>query len=156
MRGGNRSKPKELRKVDNSRERARHRAKPQAEAPKGAPPKPQSLSPDAAAEWDRLAGILDSENRLTLSDGPWLDAAARAYSDLCDCEREVRGVEGADARGKARQQVRLARDAYRKWLGEGGGTAMTRARVGGIGPKDDEGQDEFDTFQAQGGIRRVK
>jgi hypothetical protein len=49
-------------------------------AVQGRPQKPTELTGTAAEHWDYLAELLESEHRLTLSDGPLLMAAAIAYA----------------------------------------------------------------------------
>jgi P27 family predicted phage terminase small subunit len=46
----------------------------------GWPDSPPKLSALERCEWKRLGGLLESEKRLSVSDGPLLEAAVRAYS----------------------------------------------------------------------------
>lgn len=154
--GDRRSKTPEQRRRDGSRERPRHRDKAQPTAPPGRPDKPADLAEAAALEWDRLADILESEGRLTVSDGPWLDAVAEAYGEMLAWRaaalvvpRTFVASNGDPKPHPEHQQRRLAVEAYRKLLAEGGITPQSRARVSGGGSGGDD-DDEFEAHQRKG------
>ncbi len=161
MRGGPRNnKSAALRKLHGSRERPRHREKPEPKAPEGRPEKPAHLGPVAAAKWDDLVVILEGEKRLTLSDGPWLEVTAEAFAEyrrwkeLAEASDLIVETETGPKAHPAQQQARLAWESYRKLLGEGGVTPLARARVGGLATPDHD-EDDFDTFQKQGAHLRA-
>lgn len=153
-RGGPRSnKPKALRKLQGSRERARHRDRVEPEPAAGRPPKRDGLSAVASQKWDDLVALLEGENRLTVSDGPWLEVTSIAYAEyrrwleLAEkSELTVTDDKGNEKPHPSQQQARLAWESYRKLLAEGGVTPISRARVNAKQNGDDE-EDEFTKLQ---------
>lgn len=166
MRGGKRSnKPKSVRELHGSRTRARHREADEPVAPTGRPPKPETLSAVASTHWDYLAGILEQENRMTLSDGPWLESTARAYGELDRWRIEAENSpltqtdpqSGKTTTHPAQQQLRLAWESYRKWLADGGVSPMARARVALPKAPEDKPSSPFaDLQQRTAKLRLVK
>lgn len=164
MRGGPRSnKPEAVRRLHGSRERPRHREKPEPKAPTGRPKKPAHLGPVASRKWRDLVAILEGEKRLTVSDGPWLEVTAEAYAEYRrwkeaaeEAPLTIETEHGPKAH-PAQQQARLAWESYRKLLGDGGVTPLARARAVGLATPDDDKEDDFETHARQGAqIRRVK
>lgn len=154
---GARQKPQRVREIHGSRARPHHHTQP--DAPVGEPIRPGFLSPLAASMWDELAGILRGERRLSASDGPYLLAAAEAAEDYLTWQQFAATVPRiitkttVDGSGQeheepkphpAHQQVRLARDAFRKLLAEGGITPGARSRIA----MPARGPDTVDPFEA--------
>lgn len=150
---GRRQKPEPLRRLHGSERSKRHHKQP--DAPMGEPQRPAFLSALAASMWDELAGILRGEQRLSASDGPYLLAAAEAGEDYLTWQQIAAAsprivtkttIDGSGQEHEepkphpAHQQLRLARDAFRKLLAEGGITPGARSRIampsGGAGDAD--------------------
>src|SRR4051812_23845499 len=56
----------------------------------GWPDRPPRLGKVALGEWDRLANLLEGEQRLGKADGPHLMGAAIAYEAALDFQRKAR------------------------------------------------------------------
>ena len=112
----------------------------------GWPDLPAGLGAIGKREFRRLAGLMEEQARLTRSDGPALEGAARRYERWMIAHKRLRRAESARARKAAEQDAailkiwlenldgletkeRLAADSYRKWLIENCITAGTRARA---------------------------
>jgi P27 family predicted phage terminase small subunit len=117
----------------------------------------------AAAKWDELVAIIETEGRITKSDGPWLEVTSEAYAEYIRWREEAQAAPliherdvfdklgtliGTDIKAHpAQQQHRLSWETYRKLLAEGGLTPSSRARAAvprGTGEAADP-FDEFDT-----------
>lgn len=102
----------------------------------GWPDKPEKLGKIAAAEWDRLAYLLEGEQRLGKADGPHLTGAAVAYETAQDYQRRAkqRGLPHDEWR-KFKTGERMQWGEYRKFLNDlclSQGT-RARAKTGGRG-----------------------
>lgn len=102
----------------------------------GWPDKPPKLGKIAAAEWDRLAKLLDGEQRLGRADGPHLTGAATAYETALEFQKRAkqRGLPHDEWR-RFKTGERIQWDTYRKFLNDlclSQGT-RARAKVGGRG-----------------------
>lgn len=76
-----------------------HRPMPNDPKPDtGWPEMPLGLSVVARKQWRRLGEILEAEKRLTKSDGPSLEGAARLYDSWMVCERRARLFDRLAAR----------------------------------------------------------
>jgi phage terminase small subunit len=105
------------------------------EAVSGWPDKPK-LGKVASAEWDRLALLLESEQRLTTSDGPMLIGAATAHEAALAFQKRAtqRGLPHDEWR-KFKTGERMQWDQYRKFCNDlclSPGT-RARAKTGGRG-----------------------
>lgn len=153
-RGGPRSnKSRRQREVDGSRHRPRHDKHVDPEPQLGRPEKPAHLGPIATVKWDGLVAIMEGEQRLTVSDGPWLEVTALAYEEYRRWLELAQNspLTTVDDKGNekphpAQQQARLAWESYRKLLAEGGITPISRARVN-VGADGEEDEDEFTKLQ---------
>lgn len=159
---GRRQKPDALRVLQGSKRRPTHHRQPQP-AP-GRPIKPSYLSEASSAIWDELAAILESEHRLSLSDGLWLTKAADAWADyqrlriesaqtpLTQKKVTVDGAGQEHTETKmepVHQQLRLARTQFTDLLKEAGLTPTSRARV--VMPERQDAVDPAEAF-----LRRVQ
>ena len=157
---GRRQKPQALRVLQGSVKRPHHHTQPRPVA--GRPVRPGYLSQAACAMWDELAAILESEHRLSQSDGPWLAKAADAWADyqrlrivgdetpLTQVKVTVDGAGQEHRETKmepVHQQVRLARKAFTDLLKEAGLTPASRARVSV--PEADTSVDPAESFLRQ-------
>lgn len=102
----------------------------------GWPDRPTHLSKVAIAEWDRLAHLLDGEQRLNRSDGPHLTGAATAYATALEFQQKSkqRGLPHDEWR-RFKTGERIQWDTYRKFLNDlclSQGT-RARAKTGGRG-----------------------
>ena len=102
----------------------------------GQPAKPPKLGKDASQEWDRLAALLDGEQRLSPADGPHILGAALAYAGAQEFQRRAkqRGVRSDDWR-RFMTGARIQWESYRKYINDlclSQGT-RARAKVGGRG-----------------------
>jgi len=102
----------------------------------GWPDKPDRLGPVASAEWDRLAQLLEGEQRLGRADGPHLTGAATAYATALEFQRRARqrGLPHDEWR-RFKTGERIQWDTYRKFLNDlclSQGT-RARAKTGGRG-----------------------
>jgi len=126
----------------------------------GRPKKPADLPAAAAEHWTYLAGLLEQEHRLTLSDGPILMAASIAYAIgmkltqmLMDPATPTWIVyERPEPDGNHRQEVakhpvfseeRQAWERYRKAVNDLCLSAGTRARARTSGQKPNSKLDQF-------------
>lgn len=126
------------RAADGSRKRPGHH--PQITPLAGEPSEPAGLCAVALAKWRELAELMRAEERLTQSEGHYLEHAARAY-----CRAVRPGAPTAD--------VAL----YRQCLKDGGFTPIDRTRVTKPTAEDDATADPFAALQARvAPIRRVK
>lgn len=133
--GGRRPKPAALRVLQGNRG---HRPIPTDEpvAVPGWPDQPPKLGKVAAAEWDRLAHLLDGEQRLGKADGPHLMGAAIAYETALEFQKrsKQRGLPHDEWR-KFKTGERMQWGEYRKFLNDlciSQGT-RARAKTGGRG-----------------------
>lgn len=130
----------------------------------GRPEKPKELTGVAAEHWEYLAGLLEQEKRLTLSDGPLLMAASIAYAigmkltlALMDPETPIWIIyQRPEPDGNERQEVdkhpifseeRAQWERYRKCVNDLCLSAGTRAKArtpGGQQPKS-----KLDAFAAR-------
>jgi hypothetical protein len=96
----------------------------------GWPDKPPGLGKDGGAEWDRLAQLLEGEQRLSLADGPHLLGAAIAYQAARDFERKgkQRGLPHDEWR-KFKTGERMQWGEYRKYVNDMCLSQGTRARA---------------------------
>ena len=93
------------------------------EAVSGRPNKPTNLlTKVGSAKWDELASLLESEHRLTISDGPMLDGAALAWQSMV-----------AAIKGKCARDARMQLEHYRKFCNDLCLSQGTRARAKTIG-----------------------
>lgn len=132
---GRRPKPKALKLVTGN-PGGRPLREDEPEAIPGWPDKPPKLPKAANEEWDRLAGLLESEQRLTKSDGPMLTGAAVAYDAALEIRKRLkgRGVP-ADLFLRLKTGERMQWDQYRKFCNDlclSPGT-RARAKTGGRG-----------------------
>lgn len=102
----------------------------------GWPDKPPRLGKIAAEEWDRLAFLLEGEQRLGRADGPHLTGAATAYEAAIEFQKrsKQRGLAHDEWR-RFKTGERIQWDTYRKFLNDlclSQGT-RARAKVGGRG-----------------------
>ena len=102
----------------------------------GWPDKPPKLGKVASEEWDRLAELLNGEQRLNLADGPHLTGAATAYESALEFQRrsKQRGLPHDEWR-RFKTGERIQWDTYRKFLNDlclSQGT-RARAKTGGRG-----------------------
>lgn len=102
----------------------------------GWPDKPAGLGKTAAAEWQRLAELLEGEQRLGKADGPHLLGAAIAYETALEFQRRAkqRGLPHDEWR-RFKTGERIQWDTYRKFLNDlclSQGT-RARAKTGGRG-----------------------
>jgi hypothetical protein len=132
---GRRPKPRSLRIVQGN---PGHRPIPDDEpAPvSGWPDKPPKIGKVAASEWDRLALLLEGEQRLAKADGPHLLGAAIAYEAALDFQRRAkqRGLPHDEWR-RFKTGERMQWGEYRKFLNDlclSQGT-RARAKTGGRG-----------------------
>lgn len=151
--GPRRNKSRRQREIDGSRHRPRHETHVDPEAPIGRPDKPAHLGDVASAKWDHLVAIMEGEQRLTVSDGPWLEVTSTAYEEYRRWQALAKEspLTTVDDKGNekphpAQQQARLAWESYRKLLAEGGITPISRARVN-VGADGEEQEDEFTKLQ---------
>lgn len=157
---GNRAKSTQEHLRNGTYREDRHGRHRTPEAPAGTPEKPPYLSEVASAMWDQLAAIMEREGRLTVNDGPFLEDAAECYAELARwrvaAQRSplTQTKVTVDSAGNehreekphpAQQQYRLASEAWRKKLVEGGLTPTARNRVR-VSDQDQE-LDEFTRFQ---------
>lgn len=102
----------------------------------GWPDKPPKLGTVASAEWDRLAGLLEGEQRLGPADGPHILGAAIAYETALEFQKRARqrGLPHDEWR-RFKTGERIQWDTYRKFLNDlclSQGT-RARAKTGGRG-----------------------
>lgn len=102
----------------------------------GWPEKPAGLGKDGAAEWRRLAVLLDGEQRLGFADGPHLLGASIAYQGAMDFQRKARqrGLPHDEWR-RFKTGERMQWAEYRKFVNDlclSQGT-RARAKTGGRG-----------------------
>lgn len=102
----------------------------------GWPEQPAKLGKAAAAEWERLAFLLEGEQRLGKADGPHLLGAAIAYEGALDFQKRAkqRGLPHDEWR-KFKTGERMQWGEYRKFLNDlclSQGT-RARAKTGGRG-----------------------
>lgn len=102
----------------------------------GWPDKPPGLGKDGFGEWDRLALLLEGEQRLGRADGPHLLGAATAYQGAMDFQRKAkqRGLPHDEWR-RFKTGERMQWGEYRKFLNDlclSQGT-RARAKTGGRG-----------------------
>lgn len=85
----------------------------------GWPTKPAKLGKVAAAEWDRLAQLLEGEQRLGMADGPHLTGAAIAYEAALEFQKRAkqRGLPHDEWR-KFKTGERMQWGEYRKFLND--------------------------------------
>lgn len=102
----------------------------EAEAIPGSPLKPPKLGKVASAEWDRLATLLEDEQRLTPADGPHLLGAATALETALEYQRKgkQRGLPHDEWR-RFKTGERQQWDAYRKFVNDLCLSQGTRARA---------------------------
>ena len=102
----------------------------EAEAIPGWPDKPPKLPKVANEEWGRLALLLESEQRLTKSDGPMLTGAALAYDAALETRKRLKG-RGIPAELWLRLKTceRMQWDQYRKFCNDLCLSPGTRARA---------------------------
>lgn len=100
----------------------------------GWPEKPPKLGKIANAEWDRLAHLLDGEQRLVMADGPHLIGAATAYETALEFQRRAkqRGLPHDEWR-RFKTGERIQWDTYRKFLNDLCLSQGTRARAKQVG-----------------------
>ena len=126
---GRRPKPRLLKLLQNNPgKRPLREDEPQAVV--GAPVKPRGLPRNASHEWRRLAALLESEHRLTLSDGPMLTGAALAYDAALQIRKRLvlRGMP-ADLWLRLKTGERMQWDQYRKFCNDLCLSPGTRARA---------------------------
>lgn len=100
------------------------------EAVVGRPFQPPGLPVTAAEEWERLAGLLETEHRLTLSDGPMLTGAAVAYAGALAAREKLEAAElPPDLYLRLQTGARLQWEQYRKFCNDLCLSAGTRARA---------------------------
>ena len=88
------------------------------------------LSKEGRAEWDRLAGLLEGERRLTLSDGPMLDGAAAAKDAVVTLRTKLKGRGmPPDLWLRTKTAERIQWDTYRKFVNDLCLSAGTRAKA---------------------------
>jgi len=106
------------------------------EAPPGWPDKP-ALPKIADAEWDRLAQLLEDEQRLTRADYPHLTGAALAYDAALETRKKLRGRGvPADLWLRLKTGERMQWDQYRKFCNDlclSQGTRARASKTGGRG-----------------------
>lgn len=105
-------------------------------AVEGWPDKPGGLGKYGGEEWDRLALLLEGEQRLSPADGPHLLTAAKAFASALDFERKARqrGLPHDEWR-RFKTGERIQWESYRKAINDlclSQGT-RARAKVGGRG-----------------------
>lgn len=132
---GRRPKSRDLKLVTGN---PGHRPIPEDEpqAVPGWPDKPAKLGKVAAAEWDRLAELLEGELRLGKADGPHLTGASIAYEAAIEFQKRARqrGLPHDEWR-KFKTGERMQWGEYRKFLNDlclSQGT-RARAKTGGRG-----------------------
>lgn len=100
------------------------------EAESGWPAKPAKLPKIASDEWDRIALLLEAEQRLTIADGPMLTGAALAYDAAMAIRQKLkgRGVP-TDLWLRLKTGERMQWDTYRKFINDLCLSQGTRARA---------------------------
>jgi hypothetical protein len=100
------------------------------EAIPGWPDKPSKLSKPASTEWDRLARLLEAEQRLTPADGPHLLGAALAFDAAMTVRKKLsgRGVP-PDLWLRLKTGERMQWEQYRKCINDLCLSQGTRARA---------------------------
>jgi len=120
------------------------------QAIEGWPEKPP-LGAVAGAEWDRLAKLLESEQRLTTSDGAFLAGAARAYENALEIQKRQAGAREHIATWlRLKAAERMAWEHYRKFLNDLCLSQGTRARAKTTGGKPKSALEAFLTGQRKG------
>jgi phage terminase small subunit len=157
--GGRNAKSKAAHERAGTARKDRH-AHTTPEAPSGRPLKPGYLSAVASAMWDELVAIMEREQRLTLSDGPYLEDASECYAEYvrwrvkAQADPLTQTKVTVDSAGNehrveqvhpSQQQYRLASETWRKKMVEGGITPIARSRV--KLPEQVEVEDEFESHQ---------
>jgi phage terminase small subunit len=100
------------------------------EAVVGQPHRPAALPRTARLEWKRLAALLESEHRLTLSDGPMLIGAALAYDAALEVRKKLKVRRlAADLWLRLKTGERMQWDQYRKFCNDLCLSPGTRARA---------------------------
>lgn len=132
---GRRPKPRALKLITGNPGK-RPISEDEPEPVPGWPEMPVHLSKMAREEWDRLAKLLEGEQRLSLSDGPHLTGAATAYATALEFEKKSkqRGLPHDEWR-RFKTGERIQWDTYRKFLNDlclSQGT-RARAKTGGRG-----------------------
>ncbi len=106
--------------------------------PRGAseePRSPEDLSPDCAAEWQRITGLLRERGALDALDQAAMRDYLLCWSRLHECERDIseRGVLVKGDRGPVKnpscQLARQYRDHLMGWSKELGLTPASRQRI---------------------------
>ena len=126
---GRRPKPRALKLVTGNPGKRPLRAD-EPEGIPGWPAKPPKLPRTASDEWDRLAQLLEDEQRLTQSDGPMLTGAALAYDAALEIRKKLRG-RGVppDLWLRLKTGERMQWDTYRKFVNDLCLSQGTRARA---------------------------
>lgn len=147
-RSGRKQKPTALKVVSGEREDRINRAEP-ATGELGAPERPEWLSAEAAAEWDRVVPALERTGMLRHVDRAALAAYCAAWARLVEAERLIaeqgqtlhvadRTFEGDDgsttivvkaARNPALTEAKAASDLLRGFLSEFGLSPSSRSRL---------------------------
>lgn len=95
----------------------------------GWPTKPK-LPKAASDEWDRLARLLDDEQRLTPADAPHLQSAALAYDAAMETRKKLKGRGiPADLWLRLKTGERMQWEQYRKCINDLCLSQGTRARA---------------------------
>ena len=100
----------------------------------GWPDKPP-LSRVASAEWDRLARLLESEQRLTTADSSMLTGAALAWEAITRLRRKQRRCRHIETWTKLQAAIRMQLEQWRKFVNDLCLSQGTRARAKTIGGK---------------------
>lgn len=99
------------------------------EAAVGWPAKP-TLPKTASDEWDRLARLLEAEQRLTVADSPMLTGAALAYDAALEIRKKLKGRgTPPDLWLRLKTGERMQWDTYRKFINDLCLSQGTRARA---------------------------
>ena len=127
--GGRNRKPAAAHILAGTFRKDRHGDRDEPEAVVGKPHRPP-MPATARREWTRLAQLLESEQRLTLSDGPMLTGAALAYDAAMVIRLKLRQRNlPADVWLRLKTGERMSWVEYRKFCSEMCLSASSRARA---------------------------
>lgn len=124
---GRRPKPRTLKLLEGNRGKRRLREDEPVATP-GWPAKPD-LEPVASDEWDRLARLLETEQRLTTSDGPTLTSAANAWAASLKLAAMQGRCRRLDLWVKLDARLQMRQEHYRKCINDLCLSQGTRARA---------------------------
>ena len=155
-RSGRRAKTVKQHRLEGTFQPSRHGGYTNADPPQGEPPKPEGLTGEASAEWDRMIADLAASKSLSVTDGRVLYQHCQNFADTEQLalrqaetgasveilEENLSGLEGSELVQafqeitKLRQlesryvnQIRQGRLAVLRFLVECGNTPASRSRV---------------------------